>query len=128
MKKLLSSILIIIYLTLSLGMTLTIHHCLGKVSNTECGIVDILHSCNQPLKEAGCCSNEIHLIKLTLDQKDLQLSAIDFSSTKELLFSNLWKAPFIHNTLKSYEYIIANRITLQESKIPLYLFHCLLLI
>lgn len=128
MKRLLSGILILIYLTTSLGMTFTMHYCMGKVSNTECGIVDILHSCTHSPKESHCCSTETQLIKLTLDQKDTPLSGIDFSFTKELLPSKLWQDPFIYNTLKRNKHITDNGISLQERKTPLYLFHCLLLI
>lgn len=128
MKKLLSSILIMIYLTMSLGMTLTMHYCMGEISDMECGIADILHSCNQPKKEAHCCSTETQLIKLTSDQKEIQLSKIDFSPAKELLYFRQWIDSPFYNLPKQNEYITDNDNFLKERGTPLYLFHCLLLI
>jgi len=81
MKRFLATILAIIYLSTSMGATVHLHYCMGKLM--DWGLLD--HSdkdctfCGMPTNPAakdctiamkGCCHNEPYLIKNKGDQKD----------------------------------------------------------
>lgn len=73
MKRILTSIIAIIYFFISSGMVMSIHYCMGKISS-----VDLSHNstetciCGMSLKETsnkGCCKTEITMLKLEDNHK-----------------------------------------------------------
>jgi hypothetical protein len=74
MKKLIVSILAILYIGTSTGATLNLHYCMGKLadwglghsSSKTCGKCGMEKS---NVKKSGCCSDEEKFIKNTEDQK-----------------------------------------------------------
>lgn len=71
MKKAFLSLLTMIYMTVSSGMAMDIHFCMGERIGTHlyansgntCG------RCGMKEKKGGCCSNEQQFIKLSDDHK-----------------------------------------------------------
>lgn len=69
MKKVFIAILALVYLTVSSGVALTVHYCMGKVAS-----VDLLHGsdkcgrCGMKTK-GGCCKDEFKIVKLSDSHK-----------------------------------------------------------
>lgn len=69
MKKITVAILAIIYLTVSSGVAMSIHYCMGKIAS-----VDVMHKsdkcdkCGMNLTE-GCCKDEFKIVKLSDSHK-----------------------------------------------------------
>jgi hypothetical protein len=68
MKRVLTSLIAMVYFVISSGMVMSIHYCMGKISS-----VDINHNktetcvCGMSLKETsnkGCCKTEFKMVKL----------------------------------------------------------------
>ena len=69
MKKIAIAILAIIYLTVSSGVAMTIHYCMGKVAS-----IDLMHASDKCGKcgmktTGGCCTDEFKIIKLNDSHK-----------------------------------------------------------
>jgi hypothetical protein len=69
MKKVTVAILAIIYLTVSSGVAMTIHYCMGKVAS-----VDLMHPADKCGKcgmktTGGCCKDEFKIVKLNDSHK-----------------------------------------------------------
>ncbi|HUR12636.1 MAG TPA: hypothetical protein VM012_14770 [Flavitalea sp.] len=66
MKRVLITILSVLYITISSGMMVNIHRCMGEVSGIEYGAPHE-HACsNCGMKEkAGCCNTESVFVKTT---------------------------------------------------------------
>lgn len=65
MKKITVAILAIIYLTVSSGVAMSIHYCMGKVAS-----VDLVHAgnkcgkCGMKMTGNNCCKDEFKIVKL----------------------------------------------------------------
>ncbi len=69
MKKVTVAILAIIYLTVSSGVAMSIHYCMGKVAS-----VDLVHTSDKCGKcgmktSGGCCKDEFKIVKLSDSHK-----------------------------------------------------------
>lgn len=69
MKKITVAILAIIYLTVSSGVAMTIHYCMGKIAS-----VDLMHPADKCGKcgmktTGGCCKDEFKIVKLSDSHK-----------------------------------------------------------
>ena len=92
MKKLVVLILSIVYLTTSIGATIHLHYCMGKLVDwsmagrnrsecSNCGMIKVYNATND-----GCCKDEFHHIKNDKDQKLLQTSQL----IKPLMFETVY--------------------------------------
>jgi hypothetical protein len=81
MKRCLATILAIIYLSTSMGATVHLHYCMGKLMGwgllghsdkdcTFCGMPTNAAAKDCTVAMKGCCRDEHHLIKNKGDQKD----------------------------------------------------------
>jgi len=111
MKKALATILAIIYLSTSMGATVHLHYCMGKL--VEWGLIDRSGKdcafCGMPTMRSAkgcvvgskdCCRDEYRQIKTDKDQK-LSQSSIDFIkiiSPEAVLPHNTWTNPFVTST------------------------------
>ncbi len=85
MKRLVTAILAFIYMGTSVGATMHLHYCMGKLADWSLSAVEVT-SCpecgmeKELLKAKGCCSDEQQMIKMAADQKAAQSSfqAINF--------------------------------------------------
>ena len=69
MKKITVAILAVIYLTVSSGVAMTVHYCMGKVAS-----VDLMHASDKCGKcgmkvNGGCCKDEFKIVKLSDSHK-----------------------------------------------------------
>lgn len=77
MKKVLASILLVLYLAASSGIVINLHYCMNRVDSVKLGASnnELCGKCGMPTDEAnGCCHDEIKIIKLQDDQKVSQLN------------------------------------------------------
>lgn len=82
MKKTVSAILIVVYVIMSCGIMINQHYCMNRfqsfdlftTGNEDC------NQCGMTMKDqAGCCKDEIKIVKL---QDDQNVSAVTFSIKK----------------------------------------------
>ncbi len=70
MKKFLTTILAVIYLSVSSGMVMNIHYCMGKVNSVKLAVLPAASCmCGKPMSKKGCCRTEAKLVKLEDAQK-----------------------------------------------------------
>lgn len=79
MRKLLSGLLLLIYLGTSTGLTLHTHYCMGRLAGWSLGLElpDICGKCGMDKsegKDKGCCRDEHRVLKTSVDQKILGAS------------------------------------------------------
>lgn len=77
MKRFLVAILALLYITLTSGVVVNVHYCMGKKSNVSIGnFSKKLCGCGSK-ENKKCCSTEFKIVKLNdnhqLEQADLQL-------------------------------------------------------
>ncbi|HUC81100.1 MAG TPA: hypothetical protein VMR70_09300 [Flavisolibacter sp.] len=82
MKKLLASILLLVYFTVSTGFVVSVHYCMNKVDavvlgesdRDECG------KCGMHIDDSGgCCKDDVKMVKMQVDQSFAKITAPDFS-------------------------------------------------
>jgi hypothetical protein len=80
MRKILATILAFVYLSSSMGATVHLHYCMGKLASwglidhetmncARCGMVKKTSSSQSMLAKMGCCRDEHKQIKTDKDQK-----------------------------------------------------------
>lgn len=77
MKKILASILLILYVSISSGVVINLHYCMNKLDSAKLGMAksDSCNRCGMPTEEAnGCCHDELKIIKIQDAQKVSQLN------------------------------------------------------
>ena len=79
MKKYLLVILTFLYLGVSSGIILNIHHCMGKIVEVDLWQNDICPSCKEKKQTHHCCSTDTQLVKMTVDQNIDQIPVIDYT-------------------------------------------------
>ena len=126
MKRLLTSIIAIVYFVISSGLVMSIHYCMGKISS-----VDLTHSkaetciCGMPLKETsnkGCCKTEIKMVKLE-DNHKAAYAHYDFQTPVILLPKtiSLFEATDLFESAKLYADIHGPPLLSEQDT---YLFNC----
>lgn len=78
MKKYLVSILAFLYLSLSTGIVINLHYCMGDLASVELGLShdDTCAKCGMK-DQKGCCETEYQLVKV----QDVHQAAKDFSAS-----------------------------------------------
>ncbi len=74
MKKFLVAILALLYMSTSVGATVHMHYCMGKLANWGLGHQESKQcsKCGMTETGKGCCKDENKFIKNTSDQKTLE--------------------------------------------------------
>lgn len=84
----------IFYLTVSSGLAMNIHYCMGKISSVTFGH-EADHNdgscskCGMSKTENHCCTDETQFVKLTDDQQVLQKSTFAFFTSVEVSYSDV---------------------------------------
>jgi len=113
MKKVLATILAIIYLSTSMGATIHLHYCMGKLvawglldhsakNCTSCGMQNMPAEGSKVCKK-DCCRDEHRQIKTDKDQK-LDQSSLEFAKiipSVAILSFNTWTDPFIASPVRT---------------------------
>lgn len=82
MKKLLASILLLVYFTVSTGFVVSIHYCMNKVDSIELGDNhdEECGKCGMHIeKSRGCCKDDVKVVKMQMDQTTAKTFVADFS-------------------------------------------------
>lgn len=79
MKKYLLVILMFLYLGVSSGIILNIHHCMGKIVEVDLWQNEMCPSCKEKKQTHHCCSTDTQLVKMTVDQNIDQIPVIDYT-------------------------------------------------
>ena len=72
MKKILTGILTLVYMTVSSGIAMEIHYCMGKKAGVEFfpSLNDKCGRCGMTEKKAGCCHDEHRFVKIEDSHKN----------------------------------------------------------
>lgn len=83
MKRLLTSIIALLYFTISTGLVMNVHYCMGKLSSVKVNQAPAETCiCGMSLKETsskGCCKTEFTVIKLD-DNHKASYASFDFQT------------------------------------------------
>lgn len=81
MKRIVASILLLIYFAVSTGLIVSMHYCMGELDSTEIGFAssDTCSRCGMETSDAGgCCRDEFKVVKLETDQLVAKVLQPDF--------------------------------------------------
>lgn len=124
MKKLLTSLLLLVYLLVSAGFVVSVHYCMDKVRSLQLG--NITHKncmkCGMPIKEGkGCCKDEVKVMKMQIDQSPVKWAQADFSlSPVAVLASSFLSVPLFGNLKKTAPFAHGPPLSKQDT----YLLNC----
>ena len=76
MKRFLIVIFALLYVGLSSGIRLTLHHCMGKLVEVNMWQAETCNTCGAKYAHKSCCSTETEFIKISDDQNVDQLQVI----------------------------------------------------
>lgn len=82
MRRILTILLLAIYITLTSGVALNVHYCMGELSGVAIGQKDNNSCSNCGMDNKGCCHDDVKVVKLTdnhqlpILQDDLQKLSI----------------------------------------------------
>jgi len=121
MKKLLVTILAIVYLATSTGATLHVHYCMGKFYSVDFVKKDDCSKCGMKAND-GCCKDEFKVLKVSDNHKlisnDINLSpSIAALNTNNNLDEQVF---FTDNTLS----LTHNNSPPNSSGTPLFILNC----
>ena len=107
MKRLLTSIIALIYFTVSSGMVMSVHYCMGKISDIQVNQVPEERCiCGMSKKETsskGCCKTEFTMVKLA-DTHKASSASYDIQTPVVLVSRSLsqLEAPLYYTNTKVY--------------------------
>lgn len=81
MKKLATTILLLIYFVVSTGFVVSVHFCMDELNSIELGEVtdSECNQCGMIIKDSdGCCKDEVKVMKMQVDQNLAKLVKISF--------------------------------------------------
>ena len=102
MKKILTAILAFLYISTSIGATVNVHYCMGKLAGWEIGFTEnkTCEKCGMQKtlqKQHGCCNDEMRVMQNNADQCFTQASFYCTQFTTAALPVSFfeWPAPII---------------------------------
>ena len=107
MKRILSILLLVVYLVVISGIALQLHYCGGKLSSVKITLLDNEHTCTCKSKKMrkGCCKTHSIYLKVKGDQKVSNSTTPVFKGLHKAI-SNLPTAKL--NLLPSYAVVVIN--------------------
>ncbi|HVM89758.1 MAG TPA: hypothetical protein VMT76_16345 [Puia sp.] len=73
MKKIFLGILTFVYISVTSGIIVNIHYCMGRLAAVEYGYSNATNKCGKcGMDNNGCCHNESKYIKITDDQQSVK--------------------------------------------------------
>jgi hypothetical protein len=82
MKKLVASIMLLLYFVVSTGFVVSVHFCMDEVNAVSIGSGeedDCGKCCQAPAEYDNCCKDEVKVVKVQADQLHSKLVKADFS-------------------------------------------------
>lgn len=87
MKRIWVTILLLAYFTVSSGFVVNLHYCMGDLAGMEIGHPEKKDcgKCGMPLKKkAGCCDDEVKVLKVEQDQSAATFAVFHFGVAQDL--------------------------------------------
>lgn len=78
MKKIVVVIIALLYIGVSSGITLNLHHCMGKLVEIGLWQNETCDSCGEKKQSHNCCSTQTQLVKISVDQNVDQIQTIKY--------------------------------------------------
>lgn len=87
MKKAFVAILAILYVTLTSGVIVNIHYCMGRIASVEYGYDDhdICGKCGMSGNREGCCHTEYNLVKVDDEHQVIPVDIPSFEMPVSIL-------------------------------------------
>lgn len=135
MKKFVTTILAVIYLSTSMGATVHLHYCMGKLfswsltdkDNKSCGYCGMPESSMgrhyMAVKKDGCCKDKHARIQLDKDQKTTEDAYTFLGLSLIALPVTTWQLPDAYVTSYIVGYPTANAPP-DPDKVPLFIRNC----
>ncbi len=125
MKRVLATILAIIYLTTSVGATVQLHYCMSDLVGWELSAKQSssCSTCGMTKKgHKGCCHNEQKIIKIEKDQKNVEESSVILKAPLALIQTNYSVFPRV-DLFNSIEENPVSNAPPHKYKVPVYLYN-----
>lgn len=128
MKKILITILAIVYLTASSGATINMHYCMGKLIHWDLFNKQTTRSkCNvcgmQQSGHKGCCKDEQKVLQIDKDQKKSEPSFLSFKIISEALVVTYSELPTLPISSIVRENTIAHAPP-RPGSVPIFVLNC----
>ncbi len=128
MKKFVLAILAIVYISTSIGVTVHVHYCMGKLAewgvghkeSSSCGKCGMEQSIK---KGNGCCKDENKFIKNNADQKSAEAAFQNFQSVAVALPVSFIELPAV-NIFSVTEENTSSHAPPQDSGVAIYIRNC----
>lgn len=78
MKKIVVVIFTLLYIGVSSGITLNLHHCMNKLVDIALWDDSTCNSCGEKQQSHDCCSNKTQLVKIAVDQNVNQVQTLKY--------------------------------------------------
>jgi hypothetical protein len=88
MKKIIASISLLCYLTVTCGVIINSHYCMNRLASVHLfeTSVDVCGRCGMDTHESnGCCRDEVKVVKLEQDQNKTTIASYDIPSFEAAL-------------------------------------------
>ena len=90
MKRLVAALLAFIYLTVSSGMVMNSHYCMGKLSSVSLSVLPSAKCvCGTKMTKKSCCRTEVKLVKVEDAQQKAVVADVSFPLTIALPVTDL---------------------------------------
>lgn len=102
MKKLLASIVLLVYFTVSTGFVVSMHYCMNKFDSVQVGLPksETCGKCGMHTEDSGgCCRDEVKVVKL---QQDTQVAKVLIASFT-LVLAELPLSQHLHLPFQNFE-------------------------
>lgn len=88
MKRILTSIILVCYLTVTCGLVVNHHYCMDRLASTQLFSTaeKVCGKCGMHTDESnGCCRDEVKVVKLVQDQNKIPVITYELPSLKEVV-------------------------------------------
>ena len=132
MKKFVTAILAVLYISTSTGATVQLHYCMGKLADWRFGH-NKSNTCSKcgmeknDAKKTSCCKDEHKFIKNDTDQKVVESSFQLMKIAGAALFPDYSELPLLHISSVTEENPVSNAPP-RDSGVAVYIFNRTLLI
>ncbi|SEW33433.1 HYC_CC_PP family protein [Chitinophaga arvensicola] len=86
MKQFFAILFAVLYTTLTSGVAVNVHYCMGKLASVELQEAPADHcaKCGKPVKGMDCCKDEFKFCKVTESHQAAKALQPDFSTTTDM--------------------------------------------
>ncbi len=90
MKRLFATLLALIYFSVSSGMVMNMHYCMGRLSSVKLAVLPSANcACGKKSEKKGCCKTEVKVVKIEDAQQKSVAADVFFPLTVAVPVSHL---------------------------------------